>query len=62
MDKMGSTLQQVGEHIHHTQDVLVNSRGQFGKRSNLIDEMHDNVQSIEATLFSLRNAADRQKQ
>lgn len=62
MDKMGTALTKVGAHIDHTRGVLVSSQEQFGRISTLINEMHESVQSIETTLLSLRNAADKQKE
>ena len=62
MDKMEGTLHTVGQHIHQTQDVLSGSQEQFSQISASINEMHDSVQSIETTLFTLASAADKQKE
>lgn len=61
MEKMEKTLHKVGQDIHQTQDVLTSSQEQFQTILTLINEMVENVQSLEATLSNLGTAAQEQK-
>ena len=61
MEKMESTLQKVGKDIHQTQDALTGSQEQFQTILTLINEMVENVHSLETTLLNLGEAAQEQK-
>lgn len=61
MEKMETTLQKVGKDIHQTQDALTSSQTQFQTVLTLINEMVENVHSLETALFNLGEAAQEQK-